>query len=98
MIIYLPCFCCGGSRLLGHCVSAATCQRRKTVPSKTLHRCYSDVVPPAAVEGTEKEYPTKIKNLVDEIGKLTLLEVSDLNELLKVWCYCCLTSRDVNQL
>lgn len=31
-----------------------------------------------------KEYPEKIKSIVDEISKLTLLEVADLNELLKV--------------
>jgi len=31
-----------------------------------------------------KEYPEKIINIVDEISKLTLIEVADLNELLKV--------------
>lgn len=31
-----------------------------------------------------KEYPEKITNIVDEISKLTLIEVADLNELLKV--------------
>jgi len=31
-----------------------------------------------------KEYPEKLKNIVDEISKLTLVEVADLNELLKV--------------
>ena len=31
-----------------------------------------------------KEYPDKIKSIVDEISKLTLIEVADLNELLKV--------------
>ncbi|XP_014778913.1 39S ribosomal protein L12, mitochondrial [Octopus bimaculoides] len=35
------------------------------------------------VEDTTKEYSPKIQKLVDEIGALTLLEVSDLNELLK---------------
>ncbi|CAH3143560.1 unnamed protein product [Porites lobata] len=30
-----------------------------------------------------KEYPDKIKSIVDEISKLTLIEVADLNELLK---------------
>lgn len=32
-----------------------------------------------------KEYPEKIKSIVDEISKLTLIEVADLNELLKVY-------------
>ena len=31
-----------------------------------------------------KVYPEKINQIVDQIEKLTLLEVSDLNELLKV--------------
>ena len=31
-----------------------------------------------------KEYPEKIKTIVDEISKLTIIEVADLNELLKV--------------
>lgn len=43
-------------------------------------------VPLAAphIQGTEKIYAPKIQKLVDEIGTLTLLEVADLNELLKV--------------
>lgn len=36
------------------------------------------------IQGTEKIYAPKIQKLVDEIGTLTLLEVADLNELLKV--------------
>ncbi|KAK3090789.1 hypothetical protein FSP39_014631 [Pinctada imbricata] len=32
---------------------------------------------------TDKEYSPKIHNIVDEISKLTLVEVCDLNELLK---------------
>ncbi|GAB1611034.1 39S ribosomal protein L12, mitochondrial-like [Argonauta hians] len=35
------------------------------------------------IQDTSKEYSPKIQKLVDEIGALTLLEVSDLNELLK---------------
>ena len=35
-------------------------------------------------DNSAKEYPEKIRGIVDEISKLTLLEVSDLNELLKV--------------
>lgn len=35
------------------------------------------------IQGTEKVYPPKIEKIVDEISQLTLLEVCDLNELLK---------------
>ncbi|XP_062588048.1 large ribosomal subunit protein bL12m-like [Saccostrea cucullata] len=35
------------------------------------------------IQGTEKEYSPKIERIVDEISQLTLLEVCDLNELLK---------------
>ena len=31
-----------------------------------------------------KEYPEKIKHVVDEISKMTLIEVAELNDLLKV--------------
>ncbi|XP_021348916.1 39S ribosomal protein L12, mitochondrial-like [Mizuhopecten yessoensis] len=34
-------------------------------------------------ESTEKSYPPKIQSIVEDIGQLTLLEVADLNELLK---------------
>ena len=39
---------------------------------------------PPRQDGSEKEYSAKIRQLVDDISKLTVLEVSDLNELLKV--------------
>lgn len=48
------------------------------------NRCLSsDVIPPPTFEGEEKKYPAKIQKLVDEITELTLVEVADLNELLK---------------
>lgn len=43
----------------------------------------SDVISPPTFEGDEKKYPAKIQKLVDEITELTLVEVADLNELLK---------------
>lgn len=43
----------------------------------------SDVIAPPTFEGEEKKYPAKIQKLVDEITELTLVEVADLNELLK---------------
>ena len=33
-----------------------------------------------------KQYSENIQNIVTEISKLTLLEVAELNELLKVYC------------
>ena len=44
----------------------------------------TEPLPEPHVEGKEKNYPPKIQNIVEEISKLTLLEVADLNELLKV--------------
>ena len=40
-------------------------------------------IPPPHFEGQSKDYAPKIKQLVDEIAKLNLIEVSDLNELLR---------------
>ena len=48
-------------------------------------RHYStEPLPEPHAEGKEKNYPPKIQNIVEDISKLTLLEVADLNELLKV--------------
>ncbi|GFO38178.1 mitochondrial ribosomal protein l12 [Plakobranchus ocellatus] len=41
-----------------------------------------DIIPPPG-DGTSKTYSPKIEKLVDDISQLTLLEVADLNELLK---------------
>ncbi|XP_056405728.1 39S ribosomal protein L12, mitochondrial [Hyla sarda] len=48
--------------------------------SSTLH---SDPLPSPALDSAPKVYPPKIQQLVDQIASLTLLEVCDLNELLK---------------
>lgn len=49
------------------------------------HRHQStDTIPPPQVDGIAKSYPVHIQNIVDQISKLNLLEVADLNELLKV--------------
>lgn len=52
----------------------------------SVSKCYSTA--PAALEqplpdGAPKQYPEKIHNIVQEISKLTLFEVSELNQLLK---------------
>lgn len=43
----------------------------------------ASAVPPPTLDGQPKEYSAKIQTLVDEISKLNLIEVSDLNELLR---------------
>lgn len=40
-------------------------------------------IPPPTLDGQNKEYSAKIQTLVDQIAKLNLIEVSDLNELLR---------------
>ncbi|KAL7633418.1 UNVERIFIED_CONTAM: hypothetical protein RMT77_016289 [Armadillidium vulgare] len=50
------------------------------------YRAYSTAVDPVALptpDDESKEYPEKIKNIVNEISKLSILEVADLNSLLK---------------
>ncbi|XP_003744073.1 39S ribosomal protein L12, mitochondrial [Galendromus occidentalis] len=54
-------------------------RRVQSVPS---HRCMS-AIPQPAPDNSNKQYPEKISNIVSEISKLTLIEVADLNELLK---------------
>ncbi|KAL9957143.1 hypothetical protein ACROYT_G038745 [Oculina patagonica] len=44
---------------------------------------YNSTLSAPQPDDSEKEYPEKITNIVDEISKLTLIEVADLNELLK---------------
>ncbi|XP_062507667.1 large ribosomal subunit protein bL12m-like isoform X2 [Corticium candelabrum] len=43
----------------------------------------NDVLQPPSSTGSAKVYSAKIKQLVDDISKLTVLEISDLNDLLK---------------
>jgi hypothetical protein len=42
-------------------------------------------IPPPATADAHKEYDPKLHTIVQSIGNLTLLEVADLNDLLKVW-------------
>ncbi len=61
----------------------------RSVTLRRAARLSSAAAAPAAeklhqptLEGQEKEFPTHIVKIVDDIAKLTLLEVADLNELL----------------
>lgn len=44
----------------------------------------SDAIATPSLDGAPKQYSPKIQQLVHDIASLTLLEVSDLNDLLKV--------------
>ena len=44
----------------------------------------ADAIPPPKSDGCDKVYPEKIQRIVSDISKLSLLEASQLNELLKV--------------
>ena len=61
---------------------------RQTVPvlqNNLPHRFMSSgAIPAPTFEGDDKLYAPKIQQIVKEISQLTLLEVADLNELLKV--------------
>ncbi|XP_028311380.1 large ribosomal subunit protein bL12m [Gouania willdenowi] len=50
---------------------------------KTSSASQSDAIAPPQLDGAPKQYSPKIQQLVNDIATLTLLEVSDLNELLK---------------
>jgi len=70
----------GYRRMMNVPVSLRSLQPQRAPCFRTLS---SGVIPPPTFEGDEKEYPPKIQKLVDEITELTLVEVADLNELLK---------------
>lgn len=50
---------------------------------KTSPASPSDAIATPPLDGAPKQYSPKIQQLVNDIASLTLLEVSDLNELLK---------------
>uniref|UniRef100_A0A8C6TTH7 Large ribosomal subunit protein bL12m n=1 Tax=Neogobius melanostomus TaxID=47308 RepID=A0A8C6TTH7_9GOBI len=50
---------------------------------RTSPTCHVDAIASPALDGASKQYSPKIQQLVNDIASLTLLEVSDLNELLK---------------
>lgn len=54
-----------------------------TCSSCSTSRLYS-TLPEPVIDGQDKVFPPKLHTIVDDIGKLTLTEVADLNELLKV--------------
>lgn len=57
-------------------------------PLKTSAVSQSDAIATPPLDGAPKQYSPKIQQLVSDISSLTLIEVSDLNELLKVKHNC----------
>lgn len=57
---------------------------RSFVQRRTLAAQTQTQIKPPQMDGESREYSPKIVNLVDEISKLNLIEVSDLNELLRI--------------
>ena len=64
------------TRHVARCMSSS-----EAAPSTTGD---SSPIPPPPVDGQQREYPEKLRNIVESISKLTLLEASQLNDLLKV--------------
>lgn len=58
----------------------ALCALRQLKTSPATH---SEAIATPPLDGAPKQYSPKIQQLVSDIASLTLLEVSDLNELLK---------------
>ncbi|VCW77893.1 unnamed protein product, partial [Gulo gulo] len=79
--IWGPCL-----RLQGAALRLAR-QQVPRVCAVRLMRCGSrrmgEALAGAPLDNAPKEYPPKIQQLVRDIASLTLLEISDLNELLK---------------
>lgn len=60
---------------------------RKCFESTTATNVEASILGPPPPSGAQRQYPEKIQKIVNEISKLTLIEVSELNELLKVYVY-----------
>jgi large subunit ribosomal protein L7/L12 len=56
---------------------------QKSQSAQSTSAPQSASIPPPHFDGQTKAYSPKIQTLVDEIAKLNLIEVSDLNELLR---------------
>ncbi|KAH7949970.1 hypothetical protein HPB49_017822 [Dermacentor silvarum] len=56
---------------------------RCTTPALSAVKYSTEALAQPAPSTEERHYPEKITRLVDDIAKLTLMEVADLNELLK---------------
>ncbi|ELT92717.1 hypothetical protein CAPTEDRAFT_152560 [Capitella teleta] len=72
------------SQRLSRLSSSARVQTSRVVPASFVRLCSADAaIAPPHVEGADKTYPPKIHKIVEDISQLTLIEVADLNALLK---------------
>lgn len=78
-VIYLISFSFSRQQLLRQAPTLCALRLLKTSPAT-----HSDAIATPPLDGAPKQYSPKIQQLVSDIASLTLLEVSDLNELLKV--------------
>ncbi|XP_075724902.1 mitochondrial ribosomal protein L12 [Rhipicephalus microplus] len=78
---------CGSVLSAGrHCVRGIykRCAQAPTAAVSVAAKSYStEVLAQPTPSAEERHYPEKITRIVDDIAKLTLMEVADLNELLK---------------
>lgn len=66
------------------CTWCVSLQRWRIRTRSNYFGAFNSTLSAPQPDDSVKEYPEKIINIVDEISKLTLVEVADLNELLKV--------------
>jgi len=66
-----------------HAILGCTTRYSQLLYSTAAENSTSDVIPPPPANISSKTYSPKIEKLVTDISQLTLLEVADLNELLK---------------
>ncbi|KAK0047072.1 39S ribosomal protein L12 mitochondrial [Biomphalaria pfeifferi] len=74
------------SQILNHCrrkLQSLASTKLVHVQNENSYSTSTEVLPPPPANIAMKTYSPKIEKLVSDIGQLTLLEVSDLNELLK---------------
>lgn len=65
------------------CMSSAA----EATSTAVTHPSAEGAIPPPPPEGMPRDYPQNIRSIVESISNLTLLETSQLNDLLKVAQY-----------
>lgn len=74
------------SLLLSRCLTLSRIQFAAAPKLKETSSSTAEPTTPNEVSPISKTYSEKIHRLVDEISRLSLVDVMDLNELLKVSC------------
>lgn len=63
--------------------STAWCVIRRTIAAEASSSATNEIKMPPASPSEEKSFSPKLQKIVDDIQQLTLIEASDLNELLR---------------